>query len=166
MGKAYRELTGNEGISATTPEMRTLCQRPGKRDKDGNIVYFTEQNHKNECDINKLIRKYDKTGLINHINKIEAKFGDMTGLDFRDMNDKIISARNMFDGLPSEIRNRFDNDVQKLLAFMDDPNNRDEGIKLGLIKKSYKEEEDGFGEHVVRDDDGNVIPKTEPDPVE
>ena len=45
MGKAFRDLTGLDGNPTTTPEMRKLCQRPGKKDKDGNNIYTTQQHH-------------------------------------------------------------------------------------------------------------------------
>lgn len=158
MSNAFRLINGkafDEG-KFTISDMRKWCQRPGKVDKDGNIIYVTEQAHKDMCDVNKIIKRYDKTGLISHVSKIEAKIGDLTGDDFKAMSDQIIEANNMFDKLPSEIRNRFRNNPEELLRFMEDPNNRDEAISLGLIAKTWKEHLDGLGEHVVRDDKGEV----------
>lgn len=148
MGKEYREKFQKEGKATTTPEMRVFCQRPGATDLDGNIVYVTEQAHKDTCDVNKIIRKYDKQGLITHVSRFEAKFGDVTGLEFKAAQDKVIAAQAMFNELPSEIRNRFGNDPSKLLSFMDNPDNRDEAIKLGLINKNWTPETDGIGEHI------------------
>lgn len=164
MGKEYRELTGIEGVSQTTAEMRKLCQRPGKRDTDGNIIYFTEQHHKNECDVNRIIKKYDRNGLITHISKIEAQFGDVSGLDFKASLDLIHNAQKMFDELPSKIRNRFKNDPYEILTFMEDPNNREEAIELGLIKSIWTEATDGLGEHVKEGENINkdINPATEP----
>lgn len=45
----------------------------------------------------------------------------------------VARAKTMFDDLPSELRDRFNNDPTKLLKFLDDPNNKDEAIKLGLV---------------------------------
>jgi phage internal scaffolding protein len=148
MGKAYRIELGKEGQVITSNEMRNLCQRPGKMDENQNPIYTTEQSHKDQCNVNKIIAKYDREGIIRHVSRIEAKFGDLDGKDFKDMQDQIITAKNMFMELPSEIRNRFKNDPAKLLEFMEDSQNRDEAIKLGLIDERWTPETDGLGEHV------------------
>ena len=152
MSKAFREKFGNKKVSKS--EMRTWCQRPGARNKDGTILYFTEQHHKDTCDVNNIIKQYDRDGLISHTSKFEAKFGDLSGLDFKAMQDKVIEAVNMFGELPSEIRNRFDNSPAELIRFMDNADNRDEPIKLGLIDERWTPETDGMGEHVK--EGGNV----------
>lgn len=148
MGKAYRDLSGLEGQATTDLEMRLLCQRPGKKDAEGKPLYFTEQHHKRECDINYIIKKYDKTGLITHISKIEGEFGDLSGLDFKVMQDKVANAKTMFEMLPSKIRKEFKNNPYELLSFMDDEKNREKAIALGLINRDWTEETDGIGEHV------------------
>lgn len=151
MSKAYREEFEIENPKKTSDEMRLYCQRPGKMDQDGNPIYFTEQNHKKECDVNEIIKKYDRTGLITHVSKIEAKFGDLTGADFKAMQDQVANAHSMFAALPAEIRKFFENEPSKLLEFMEDSGNRDQAIKMGLIDATWDESQDGFGEHVIRD---------------
>jgi len=148
MSKDYCKKFNVESVPTTDPEMRIYCQRPGKKDKDGKPLYFTEQSHKKECDVNMIIKKYDKTGLINHIQTIEGKFGDVSGIEFQAMQERVASAKSSFAALPTEIRQRFKNDPAELLKFMDDPNNREEGIELGLIHAETPLDLDGFGEHV------------------
>lgn len=154
MGKQYRVDTGDLGIPTTSPEMRVMSMRPGKMDKDGKPIYFTEQAHKRMCDVNEIIKKYDKTGLITHISQYEARFGDMNGMEFKTAQDMVASAQSNFEALPSEIRNMFDNSPAALLDFMDDPSNREKAIELGLIKGSWTPETDGIGEHVP--EGGNI----------
>lgn len=149
MSKNYCIETDSNSERKTTEQMRLFCQRPGKMDENGKPIYFTEQAHKKICDVNNIIKKYDKTGVIQHVTKFEAKFGDVTGIEFRAMHDKIISAQQSFDSLPSSIRKRFGNDAGRLIAFMDNPDNREEAIKLGLISSDTPPEIDGLGEHVV-----------------
>lgn len=151
MGQLYRQLKMFEGERTTTDEMRKFCQRPGKRDEEGNLVYYTEQAHKDTCDVNKIIKKYDKTGLINHVSRMEAKYGDMTGLDYKEALDKVKGAEKMFLELPSAIRKRFEQSPQKFLAFMADGKNRDEAIALGIIDPRWTPETDGLGEHIKSD---------------
>ena len=128
--------------------MRDWSKRPGKTNKDGSPLYFTEQAHKSECDVMQIIRRYDKTGLISHVSNIEAQFGDMTGIDFQTMQNKVLEAEESFAKLPSEIRKEFENSPAKLLEFMDNPDNREKAIELGLIRADWTEDTDGLGEHV------------------
>lgn len=149
MSKEYRKIFGTAKISKE--DMRTFCSRPGKHDEQGNIIYTTEQHHKNECDVNTIIRKYDKTGLISHISRFEASFGNLTGLDYKEAMDTVVNAQNEFNALPGEIRERFQNTPQKFLEFCENPDNRQEAIELGLIKAQWIEALDGLGEHVTKE---------------
>ena len=159
MSKKYLEEFGKKKIGKNL--MRNFCQRPGKVDENGNIQYTTEQHHKLECDINNIIKKYDRTGLITHVSKIEAKYGDLTGMDFKIMRDQVANATSMFEALPAEIRKEFDNDPAKLITFMEHPGNRERAIKLGLIDGEWTEETDGLGEHVPK---GGNVKKTNSTP--
>lgn len=151
MSKKYRDMIGVQPKKngRTSEQMRQWCQRPGKRDEHGKIMYKTQQHHKEQCDVNKIVQKYDRTGLIQHVSRMEAKFGDATGIQYKEAMDLIINAQRGFDQLPSKIRKYFDNDPGKFVAFMEDERNRDEAIRLGLIDKMWTDETDGLGEHVL-----------------
>ena len=148
MSKAYREANNVEVKKITTAKMRKYCQRPGSVLKDGRPAYYTEQNHTKQCDVNEIIKKYDQHGLISHVNRLEAKYGDMTGKDYKESLDLVIKVKREFDELPSNIRKEFSNDPAEYLAFMENPENRDRAIELGLIEPTWAEELDGLGEHV------------------
>lgn len=166
MSKKYREITETQMEIITTPDMRMHCQRPGTTDDDGNIVYFTEQSHKDRCEINKIIRKYDQNGIINHVSKFEAQYGDVSGIEFKSAQDKVLNAKKMFNELPSHIRKRFENSPAKLLSFMDDANNREEAIKLGIIRADWTIDSDGIGEHVKQGKNVQKKEIKEPAPTE
>lgn len=157
MSKAYRILTGEDVRVVTSENMRSHSQRRGSVDEDGKIKYLTEQHHLKECDVNKIIRKYDRTGLISHVSKIEAQYGDMTGVDYKEAMDTICDVQQKFEQLPSKIRKRFANDPAEYLKFFNDANNRDEAIKLGLIDASWTPETDGLGEHIKNDGERKKI---------
>jgi phage internal scaffolding protein len=146
MSLEYAKKYGDEKVSKEV--MRDWCKRPGKKDKNGKNIYLTEQAHKKETDINLIIQKYDKTGLISHVSSFEGRFGDLTGLEFKEMMDKVTNAQSMFNNLPAEIRKEFDNTPEKLLTFMENPENRQRAIELGLIDSEWTEATDGLGEHV------------------
>ncbi len=125
---------------------------------------LTEQNHKKETNINNILKTYNKTGLLTHVQSMEAKYGDYTGADFKTMLDIVSDVKSNFNELPPEIRDRFKNDPQKYLEFFENPANREEAIKLGLVHENVTEETDGLGEHVTEKPTEKVV--TEKPPVE
>jgi len=94
----------------------------------------TKQNHKNETDINQIMARFQKTGTIDFVNTQKAQFGDATGLEFQSAMETVASANEMFDALPSKIRERFNNNAQELLTFLENEDNRTEAVFLGLLK--------------------------------
>lgn len=96
----------------------------------------TQQAPKDDCDVNKILKKYEKTGMVLHQNHSQGSYGDFTNYgDFRSGLEIITNAQNAFDALPSKIRKKFGNNPALLLEFIQDPSNIDEAIKLGLAKK-------------------------------
>lgn len=94
----------------------------------------TQQNFKDECDINVLMARYEKTGILPMSQKGEPAYLDVTGIEFRTSMEILATARSAFAQLPAHLRARFDNDPAKLLDFVHDPDNRDEAARLGLLK--------------------------------
>lgn len=97
---------------------------------------LTEQSHKDQCDINKIIDRFKTTGSLRHVNAMDGVFDEkleLTGLDYKQAVDIAMNAEKAFGKLPSGIRNRFDNDPGKLLDFVNNPENIEEGRELGLI---------------------------------
>lgn len=95
----------------------------------------TKQSFKDDCDVNKIIKRYKATGVVTHLNAMEARYGDLTGIDFDRAMEIVTNARGLFDELPSGIRKRFNNDPGLFLDFMDNPENAEEMVKLGLGTK-------------------------------
>lgn len=95
---------------------------------------LTKQGFVDECDINKIIKKASATGLVTHLQTKVAMYGDFTGLGDYHMAMCIVSAaEEMFNALPAEVRLRFNNDPAELMEFLNHPENREEGVKLGLL---------------------------------
>lgn len=95
----------------------------------------TKQSFKDECDINVIIRRFLKTGQLDLAQRLEPRYGDATGIEFQAALQKVAAARTLFAELPAALRARFDNDPAKLLHFVHDEKNREEGIELGLFTK-------------------------------
>ena len=102
---------------------------------------MTEQSHKEECDINTIMRRYRKTGGIIHLKTGARLFGDDIDIDFSTAMQIVTDAQQAFAQLPAEIRDRFANSPQNYLDFVDNPDNQEEMIELGLISRSIEKEE-------------------------
>lgn len=98
---------------------------------------LTQQQFADDCDINILAVRF---GLVGKPMPMEAfdpsYYGDLSEVpDLRTALDLVNDAKNKFMDLPSRIRNRFDNSPGKLWAFVNDPDNADEAVRLGLLKQ-------------------------------
>lgn len=99
----------------------------------------TQQHQKDEADINQIMRKFQKTGLVNHLAKGHPSYGDFTVVtDYQTALEQVEQAHQSFMALPANIRRRFSNNPGELVAFMSDENNREEGEQLGLFPKKAK----------------------------
>jgi len=96
----------------------------------------TQQHFKDETDINNILRQFNVTGLLPQ-KAITPQYGDFSGIhDYHGALNQVIAAENEFMTLPAQLRARFDNDPQALIEFLDNPENINEAIKLGLVKKT------------------------------
>lgn len=96
---------------------------------------LTQQHFKDECDINILYARYLETNEMPQVLD-GLSYGNFEGIfDFQTAMNSVRQAQGMFDQLPARIKNRFDNDPGKLLNFLNDQDNRDEAIFLGLLQK-------------------------------
>lgn len=100
-----------------------------------------------ESDINYLLARYKNTGSfysVEDMMKAKARpvFGDFTGIpNYEESLNKMATALEMFQELPLKIRQRFHDSPIELLAFMQDENNLDEAISLGIVEKTAKTSE-------------------------
>lgn len=104
------------------------------RDTGEVLVSMTKQSFKDECDINTLMAKYEKTGVLDHVNRRLPEYGDFAGVvSYQDSLNIVLDAREAFASLPARIRDRFGNDPAQYLSFIDKPENKEEAIRLGMI---------------------------------
>lgn len=94
----------------------------------------THQSFKDECDINRIMARYMQTGILpQDINPLEARYLDVSDIDFQSAQELVAGARSLFEQMPSKLRTRFENDPAKLLAFVSDSKNAQEAAELGLL---------------------------------
>lgn len=115
------------------------------------------QSCKESCDVNYILDKYQRTGILPIMKnqKLYEDFADAP--DYKAAMDLIVKAGEQFEGLDSTLRERFGNDPQKFLAFCNDPKNSDEMCDLGLATKI----DDSFDQPVKVEVTNSVEPSPE-----
>lgn len=105
---------------------------------DQNLVdsrSMTQQQFKDETDINKMMDKYVNNRL-QLMDVTEPIYGDFVSAeDFLSTQRRIANFKSLFDMLPARTRERFDNDPSKAIIFGMDEANEAEAIDLGILPK-------------------------------
>lgn len=96
----------------------------------------TKQSFKDECNINNIMARYQKTGVVTHVNEQKPEYGFAPEIDLQNALNLVQKANEQFAGLPSKIRQRFQNNPREFLAFCENPDNRSEAALLGLLQES------------------------------
>lgn len=120
----------------------------------------TKQSFKDSCDINKIIKGYDKNGLITHLNEQMPQYHDMVhdgiigghAMDFHQAMNFVKNAEAAFAELPAELRKQFKNDPEEFLRFVDDPANQEAMVEMGLASERAIEA------HGEQGTDGGTLP--------
>ncbi len=94
---------------------------------------YTKQSFSNDADINQIMARFIKTGLIENYNSNKAEYGFAPAIDYHTAANLITKAQQQFDGLPAKVRTRFKNSPQEFLEFCENPDNRSEAAILGLL---------------------------------
>ncbi len=140
--------------SAYSPAVRVPTHPEGKS--------RTKQSFKDETNINLILAKYEKGGVIDHINNNKGDYINLpSGLDFFTAQNIAINAQSAFDNLPGTVRAKFQNNAKAFLDFMENPENEKEAINLGLRESpaSVQTEPVGQPAPVVE-----PVPNIEPEP--
>ena len=122
------------------------------------VPSMTQQQFKDEADINYIISMYDSTGVMPTFHgdgqPAQPMFGDFAELpdNAQEMYNRMIQAKSNFDNLPLEVRKRFNYDPSAFLEFAENPNNLDELVSMGLATKT----------EIKQDNNTDIVNKNEP----
>lgn len=126
MAKKEQELTYREKLG------HSRYDDPGLDCSKDEVI--TVQSAKDECDINLIVQKYTLQDVLNASNNVMASYGDFSDVpDFQTALIRVQEATEAFSHLPVNVKKRFDNNPQLLFDFVNDDNNYDEAVKLGLV---------------------------------
>lgn len=130
-GKYSHEVRGGYDVEreALYSAAESVDASASEENGHGAVQSFAE-----ECDINNIMAKFTRTGLIEWSNKYEGTYDDVSGVTFEACMDTVLKAQEMFDDLPSSVRNRFQNNPAAFLDFIGNAENREEAQKLGLLR--------------------------------
>lgn len=100
---------------------------------------LTQQQFKDECEIESLLRAHNLgqvMGILNNHGQ-QPLYADITDIpDFHDAQNHVARAREYFEGLPSDVRSRFNNSLSEFLTSLNDPGAREALTEMGVLKKA------------------------------
>ena len=110
---------------------------PGSGSRRRVVISFpqetkTKQSFKEECDINRIVKSFAKTGEFTHLARGTPQYGYASSQSFHEAMNIVTESKSQFEELPSKARSHFENDPAKFLACCEDETRRDELVELGL----------------------------------
>lgn len=137
------------------PRRRSTAPEGGKT--------MVQQSLKDETDINKIMAKYEKHGVLTHVMKYAGDYGDFSTVpDYREGLDRVIAAQNMFMELPAKIRDRFGNNPANFIEFATTEGNIDELRAMGLAPPAEPPPKPQLVQVVDQPDDADASSKKAP----
>lgn len=123
------------------PKIRTYYEHAESEGYVSENPSVTQQQFKDEADINYIVRMYDAQGVIpGQTGAVprEPMFGDFSDLpeNAQEAYNQILEAKANFNQLPIEIRKRFNFDPAAFFEFVQNPANVDELVSLGLAVRA------------------------------
>lgn len=98
-----------------------------------NLPSLTRQEFADEADINNLMAKYEKTGILPTVNFKNPAFLDVSDVpDFQTALDFVAKAETAFMSLPARVRASFDNSAAQFINYAENPENLDQMRDWGL----------------------------------
>lgn len=98
---------------------------------------ITEQSHKDEVNINNIVKRHgiDVIQKTNLLRSVEFQYDDVSGNDFQEAMQIVAKAQQTFDAMPSQLRKEFDNNPAVFLDFVQNPDNVDKMVDMGLAER-------------------------------
>ena len=98
---------------------------------------LTEQHHTDTCDINKILAQFMETGIMPQTNA-NPQYGDVSDVDFTQMQNQLATAKTLFEELPEQVKDQFNNEMHTFLHFAENPDNLPELVDMGLAVKNER----------------------------
>lgn len=105
---------------------------PSEQTATENVEEGAQQQFKEDCDINHIMARFEKTGVIAHAAKHQPDYGIANSQTLHEAVNLVARAESMFMDLSPEIRNKFNGKPTELLDFVQNPDNEQACKDLGL----------------------------------
>lgn len=135
-----RRADGSLDISTVYDESVKIVSLDGRGNEvvEYPSVGRTQQQFKDECDVNSIMAKYERSGLLPLVTDVPV-YGDFTsGSDFLDTQRRVAFLKSRFELLPASVRSGFDNDAAKMIDFALSPDNEARCVELGILPKKVE----------------------------
>lgn len=98
-----------------------------------------EQSHRDQCDVNEIIRRFKRNGLLDHQNHRQPMYGDFTAASsLQESIELVTAAQDDFDSIPAKVRAAALNSPVQFLEMLSTP----EGVAI-LEKAGLEVSEEG-----------------------
>lgn len=99
---------------------------------------LTQKQFGKQANINTIMRNYQNTGIYGYVTRMSPNYQpEGSTVDRHQLQNTIAAAKSNWEKIPTDVRAKFNNNLQNALNFIENPENREESIKLGLIPKTY-----------------------------
>lgn len=113
---------------------------------------LTQQQFKDECEIESLLKAHNLgqvMGIMNNHGQ-QPLYGDVSEIpDFHVSQNHVARATEYFEGLPSDVRSRFNNSLSEFLTTLNNPDAREALTEMGVLKKAADKAADNVVEQPV-----------------
>lgn len=116
-------------------EIRSAYSKKKRVQTVNNEPSRTKQSLADSADVNKIIKKYDSTGILQKATEFEGTYGDFNGEDFQHAMNIVADANSLFEQVPSAIRAKFKNDPGLFIDYATNAENIDQLETWGLANK-------------------------------
>ena len=105
---------------------------PSESVKSPKGIKPAKQEFKDDADLNSIMRKFQKSGSIDHAQIYQGTYGVASPHQLHEAMNLVTHADTMFNELPSSIRNKFKNNAVDFLEYVQNPANAEEAKSLGI----------------------------------
>lgn len=97
-------------------------------------ISLADQSQADAADINVIVRNFGVTGELPTNTRMPLALDFVEAVDFQSAMNAIVEAERSFAAMPAKVRERFGNDPHRFIQFCDDPENKAEAERLGLVR--------------------------------
>lgn len=119
----------------------------------------TVQSEKDNCDINHIMERFNRTGKLPTMQTLPPNYGDARVVDFQTAQQIVKDAKTQFNQLPANTRKAFGNDPQAFLEALnnDSVENQQQLLKLGILVPRKKTPEEVLNEIALNTKKDEII---------